>query len=141
MVNLAKIYALHKHSEQKYGNKPYSYHLNQVVCCSKKINSSDSVLIVAWLHDIVEDTDVTLDDLFYLGFNKGIVNSVYCITKQKGESRSEYIKRVKSNKFATIVKCSDTFCNYWNCKKDGGTKRAKYYYKTYLELKELCYTA
>lgn len=62
---------------------------------------------VAWLHDVVEDTSVTLNDLRDLGFSEDVVSGVDAMTKRKGEDMEDYFARVRSNPLARIVKHAD----------------------------------
>lgn len=66
---------------------------------------------VAWLHDVVEDTDVTLDDLRFERFPRRVVDAVDAITKRKGESFADYYERVKANPLALVVKWHDVADN------------------------------
>jgi len=63
--------------------------------------------IVALLHDVVEDTEVTLDDLRGHGFDEIIIAAVDAITKRKGEPLEDYLARVKANPVALAVKFAD----------------------------------
>lgn len=63
--------------------------------------------IVAVLHDVVEDSNYTLEDIKNLGFDIEIIEALDCLTHKKGEDYFEYIKRVKTNELATYVKCLD----------------------------------
>lgn len=63
--------------------------------------------IVALLHDTVEDTDVTLQDLLDKGFPPYIVEAVDAISRRRGEGREDYIRRVKQNRLAAAVKIAD----------------------------------
>ena len=63
--------------------------------------------IVALLHDVVEDTDVTLKDLADLGFNQRILDAIDALTHASDEDYFDYIARVKKNKLATAVKIND----------------------------------
>jgi len=67
--------------------------------------------VVALLHDVVEDTWVTLDDLRNAGVREDLVLAVDCITRREGESTDSYLDRVASNKVATKVKMQDMFHN------------------------------
>lgn len=69
--------------------------------------SGDDEKIVAVLHDVVEDTDLTLDDLKEFGFDDVIVDAVDAVTKRKGEDYFDYIARVKENPIAIEVKLAD----------------------------------
>jgi hypothetical protein len=81
----------------------YIYHPLAVM---QRVSGTDAK-VVAVLHDVVEDTDVTLDDLRSRGFSKDIVGAVDAVTKVKGESLDESMARVKANPLALIVKTAD----------------------------------
>lgn len=63
--------------------------------------------IVGILHDVVEDTPVTLDALRLEGFSDEIINALSCITKEEGEDYGHFIDRVLTNPLATQVKLYD----------------------------------
>ncbi|MDJ0348176.1 phosphohydrolase [Cryobacterium sp. PH29-G1] len=67
---------------------------------------TDDEKIVAALHDVVEDTAVTLDYLRTLGFEQNVVSAVDAITKRPGEPLAESMAGV-AHDFALIVKRSD----------------------------------
>ncbi len=68
---------------------------------------TDEEKAVAYLHDVVEDTDVTLEDLRSFGFNELIVEAVKAITKTEGEDYDDYIERLSENELAVKVKLAD----------------------------------
>ncbi|MDR2698627.1 MAG: DUF6434 domain-containing protein [Candidatus Methanoplasma sp.] len=63
--------------------------------------------IAALLHDVVEDTAVTLDDLRREGFAEDILTAVDCVSKREGEELDDYLQRVASDDIATEVKFAD----------------------------------
>ncbi|HWG46913.1 MAG TPA: hypothetical protein VN688_29390 [Gemmataceae bacterium] len=63
--------------------------------------------IVAILHDVIEDTSVTLDDLRKAGFSETILTAVGCVTHGKGESYAEYVIRCKPDPIGRQVKLAD----------------------------------
>ncbi len=63
--------------------------------------------VVAYLHDIIEDTDVTLDDLRNYGFSEKIIVAVDVLTRKKGQAYQSYLEIVKSNELAKNVKLAD----------------------------------
>jgi (p)ppGpp synthase/HD superfamily hydrolase len=67
--------------------------------------------IVAVLHDVVEDTSVSLDDLLENGLPPFIVKAVDAITKRKGEDYQTYLSRVCSDEIARSVKIKDIHHN------------------------------
>ena len=99
-IELAKQH--HEGQTDKAG-KPYIEHplrvMNQV--------ESEEEKIVAVLHDIVEDTDISLDDLRNEGFSKEVVDAVECLTKQDGENYDSYIERISFNPLAVKIKLAD----------------------------------
>lgn len=63
--------------------------------------------IVGILHDVVEDTPVTLDMLRIEGFPDKVLDALECITKKDGEDYGDFINRVITNPLATQVKLYD----------------------------------
>ena len=68
---------------------------------------SEEEKIVAVLHDIVEDTEISLDDLRSEGFSEEVVSAVECLTKQDGENYDLYIERISFNPLAVKIKLAD----------------------------------
>ena len=69
--------------------------------------NTDEEKIVAVLHDIVEDTDITLEDLRNEGFSNAIVDAIECVTKIDDEDYDAFIKRISKNPLAVKVKLAD----------------------------------
>lgn len=63
--------------------------------------------IAALLHDVVEDSDYTLDDLRAAGFGEEIVEAVDCLSRRQDESYDEFIARAAANSLAKRVKIKD----------------------------------
>jgi len=63
--------------------------------------------IVAVLHDVVEDTKYTLEDLQKAGYSQKVLRSLDYLTKRDGEEYDQFIKRVKRNPLARKVKIAD----------------------------------
>lgn len=61
----------------------------------------------AWLHDVVEDSDATLEDLRQQGVPDRVVEAVDRLTKQPGVSRADYFARIREHEIARIVKAAD----------------------------------
>jgi (p)ppGpp synthase/HD superfamily hydrolase len=85
----------------------YILHPQWVVEYLRRRGSSDIRLAIAWLHDVVEDTDVTLPDLLDLGFPDQIVLAVDALTHRKGERRTDYYLRIGPVLDALVVKLAD----------------------------------
>jgi len=63
--------------------------------------------IVAVLHDVIEDTDVTEEDLRREGFGEPVLAALACLTHRKGDSYAEYVVRCRGNEVARRVKLAD----------------------------------
>ena len=63
--------------------------------------------IVALLHDVVEDSDITLDQLREEGFSDAVISALDAVTKREGELYDEFIGRIKENPMAVQVKLAD----------------------------------
>lgn len=63
--------------------------------------------IVAVLHDVVEDTEVTLEVLGAEGFLPEVISAVDALTKRQGESRVDAAYRAKQDSIARLVKLAD----------------------------------
>lgn len=84
--------------------------------------------IVAYLHDVVEDTGVTLDDMRLCGMPEGVVGSVDAVTRRSGESYADYIDRVALDEIAALVKVADLHHNLSESRSAGMTdeRRERY---------------
>ena len=60
-----------------------------------------------WLHDVVEDSEVTLEDLRRHGMPDRILDAVDCLTKRDGTSRADYFARIREHRIARVVKAAD----------------------------------
>jgi len=96
----------HEGQKDKSG-LPYILHPLHLMNELKKKNMSEDYLIVAVLHDVVEDTDVTITDLINLDFSIPVVGAVLKMTHVKGESYSDYIDSIATNEIAKAVKLED----------------------------------
>jgi (p)ppGpp synthase/HD superfamily hydrolase len=69
--------------------------------------TSEHARIAAILHDVVEDTSVTIDDLRREGFADAVLHSVELLTHAKSVPYADYVVRVKTDPVATAVKLAD----------------------------------
>lgn len=63
--------------------------------------------IVALLHDTIEDTGLTPDELREAGFGEDIVNGVLSVTRNEGETYAQFIERANNDIYGSSVKISD----------------------------------
>ena len=109
ILSKAIIFATQKHDGQfdKIG-EPYILHPIRVMLdCNTLVEK-----IVAILHDVIEDTDATYEDIFALflshdNIDSTVADAVEAMTKRKGESYEDYLSRVKANPIALTVKLAD----------------------------------
>lgn len=103
-LELARQYSKKAHSGQvdKAGVDYFEGHITSVV---NGVNSKEAKT-VAYLHDTIEDTKVTKEQIeFY--FPKEISEAVILLTKDRKEDYFKYLKRIKLNSLAREVKISD----------------------------------
>jgi (p)ppGpp synthase/HD superfamily hydrolase len=86
--------------------------------------------VIAWLHDILEDTVCTYEMLLAL-FGDEVADAVKAMTKREDESRDDYIfLRVKPHPLARKVKLCDAFCNLHESLMRNDERRIKRYGET-----------
>ena len=84
-------------------NAPYILHPLRVMLNVPTIEHK----IVAVLHDILEDTETTIEDLYQFGFQEHIIDAIVALTKKQGETRLEASQRARQNPIARVVKLAD----------------------------------
>lgn len=96
--------AARAHRDQRDKNgAPYILHPLRIMVRMPSLET----MTIAVLHDVVEDSDITLDDLRREGFGEAIVAGVDCLTRRPREDYADYIERVKQNPLAVQVKLGD----------------------------------
>lgn len=68
---------------------------------------TEEAMIVAVLHDVVEDSPLTLDDLRAAGFSDAVVAAIDALSNRAGESYPDFIERLSHNPLAVQVKLGD----------------------------------
>lgn len=103
-LETALLTALDAHSGQKdKAGQPYILHPLRVMLSL----TGETERIVAILHDVVEDSDATLDNLQNQGFSEDVVDAVDALTHRDGESYESYIERLRTTPIARVVKIAD----------------------------------
>jgi (p)ppGpp synthase/HD superfamily hydrolase len=106
----------HKGMTRKDGITPYSTHLESVVSYLKSLGVTDEdVLCTGWLHDTIEDTNTTFDEL-YERFGKRIAVLVSSLSKDKKLPKKnrelQYVQQLKDAPIeAKIIKLCDISAN------------------------------
>lgn len=101
---LAFVNNKHKGQVDKAG-KPYIFHLKEVAMNVPAYCPNGT--ITGLLHDILEDTDTTPQELLDFGIDPEIVEAVIILTRKDNEDYMDYIKKVAENSLARNVKISD----------------------------------
>ena len=92
----------HKGQKDKNG-QPYILHpLRVMLRLEREVDR-----IVGILHDVIEDTSVTPDDLRLAGYSKEVLAALDCVTKREGEAYEEFVRRSETNPIAKRVKLAD----------------------------------
>ena len=117
------------HEGQTYGSHPYfPFHVYGVAVIAEELAELrgmdvTEVSIVALLHDVVEDTEVTIEDLRSLKFTERVLEAVEAITKVPEDTFEGYYSRVRSSELATLVKTADLLFNLTQSTKAGNVRR------------------
>ena len=132
------------HEGQMYGDKPYTYHLNVVINSYEILFEKDTffekdtydytALVVATLHDILEDTDCTSEEI-EKEFGVYAVDCVSLLTKDILSTRKDYLDNivVRKNEGDDIpwkVKVADAYSNLTESIRNNDTRRIHRYCDT-----------
>jgi hypothetical protein len=117
---IAREFALKAHGDQKYGDRPYSYHLDAVTDILRGF--SETAQIIGYLHDVLEDTATARSEIQAV-FGPKVTEAVALLTDEPGETRRER-KEMTMRKLAAIhgdlevaliVKAADRLANIRAC--------------------------
>ncbi len=98
----------HYNQVDKAGN-PYIDHPRAVAELVKEYGPN--AVMAALLHDVVEDTHITLDDLRADGYPDEVVNAVDAVTKRPGETHLDAVRRAAADPLGRVVKLADVTHN------------------------------
>ena len=85
------------------GGAPYILHPLKVMLRMTTLEER----IVAVLHDVVEDCEISLDDLRKEGFSEEVLTAIQSVTKVPGESYEDFVERAAQNPIGRVVKLAD----------------------------------
>lgn len=104
LTKKALVISFNAHKEQiDKSGMPYVYHPYEVASHMDDEYSTCTAL----LHDVVEDTEITLDDLRKEGFPEEVIEALSLMTHADGVPYDDYIKALKTNPIAVKVKLAD----------------------------------
>lgn len=131
LIKKARELAFAYHKNQRYGNYPYSKHLEAVVKVAQFFSymipeeDQDDIICASYLHDILEDTLCTHDEILR-ALNPRILLLVKLLTKN-GSDPESYFNQVALDDLAIFVKLCDRYSNVLACVQDGNLgKLSKY---------------
>lgn len=113
MIDRARVLAGVAHAGQKYGDQPYMAHIEDVVRRVKQITDDPEIICAAYLHDTVEDTDVTYGDI-QQQFGDNVAAMVWAVTgigANRAEKMANAIEKIAHTPGADFVKSADRLSN------------------------------
>ena len=99
---LKLCFQAHKDQQDKSG-MPYVFHPFHL---AEQMTDEDTT-VVALLHDVVEDTDYTLEDLKAMGFSDTVLEALKLMTHDPQVPYMDYVAAIKPNRVAKAVKLAD----------------------------------
>ena len=99
---LKLCFEAHKDQKDKSG-LPYVFHPFHL---AEQMEDEDTT-IVALLHDVIEDTEYTIEDLQKAGFTQNVISAIALMTHDPQMPYMEYVRAIKSNPIARAVKLAD----------------------------------
>ena len=112
---------VHKGQKRPIGNEDYITHPEEV---AKLVGNDYALKIVAWLHDVLEDSNLHGGNLLGKGISTYLINSVELLTRKKDQNYKDYILGIKENEIAIKVKIADLEDNLFDLK--DGPQKDKY---------------
>ena len=110
IAHVAQEIAQRAHNGQfrRDGVTPYAVHPERV---AKRLSGDEEAEAVAWLHDVLEDTDETAETLALAGVPASVIAAVQILTKTPGVAYTDYLCAVRANPLARKVKIQDMLDN------------------------------
>ncbi len=146
MLEAARSFALQAHASQRYGDRPYAFHLEAVVELLSPYGAEAQ--IIGYLHDVIEDTTVTENDI-RRRFGARIAECVSLLTDSPGASRAErkagtYARLAKgdgASELALVVKAADRLANVRSCVADQRNGLWEVYRREHPSFRQAAYRA
>ncbi len=104
LIKLALKICFEAHKDQlDKGGMPYVFHPFHLA----EQMDTEAEICTALLHDVVEDTDYTLEDIVALGFPEEVTDALRLLTHDSAVPYMDYVKEIKQNPIARKVKLAD----------------------------------
>lgn len=135
IVERMRDFAIASHANQYYGRHPYSSHLEQVYLLARDHGLSIDEQVAAWGHDLIEDTDVTREDIEHQ-FGPRVATLIWAVSgegaNRKERNQSVYAK-LDSYPEAVNLKLCDRLANISSCIRQLREDKLKMYRKEQAE--------
>lgn len=105
IIRAMNLVDIHFKDKKDKGGNPYTEHLIYVM---QNVETTEEK-VIALLHDIIEDTDITEEEILGFGIHQIFIDAIKILTKRTNESYDEYINRIieSKNQLAINVKVVD----------------------------------
>jgi (p)ppGpp synthase/HD superfamily hydrolase len=114
-LTIAQSIAIEAHAGQRYDQRDYiEAHVAPIAGMVARMGYDKDYQSAAWLHDVVEDSPFTNQDLTDRGVPLHVVHAVDLLTKRPGVPHEQYMAAIASDPLATVVKFADSSLNYAN---------------------------
>jgi (p)ppGpp synthase/HD superfamily hydrolase len=112
LLKKAWLIAENAHHHQMYGDEPYINHIKRVYERVKQLvePTDHQTLAIAILHDVIEDSDVSINEVFG-ACGIFVSDMVSTLTHKRGETYKQYLERVNHFHTARLVKVCDLLDN------------------------------
>jgi len=144
-----RTFAATAHAGQTYGSEPYTAHLDAVAEIVRGVDPSPIAATVAYLHDVVEDTEISTVDLYH-AFGPRVATAVMVLTDPPGYPNRKTRKAAlhqtlarldpsgPAERLALLVKAADRLANVRACVASDPSK-LKMYRKEHGEFRPACF--
>lgn len=138
-IKRAKVFAEVRHEGMRYGTLPYIAHLEDVYRIAKRFELPEDYLVASWLHDVLEDTDTSYDELCSL-FGRKVADLVESVTgrgNNRKARKADTLEKLRKNPDGAVLKLIDRLSNVKAAAKTGRTDLLEMYRKEMPDYSEL----
>lgn len=112
-LHRAESIAREAHAGQKYGERDYiEAHVQPIVGIIRRLGYGAIYQATGWLHDTLEDTSVTAQQLLAEDIPTEVVHAVELLTKDPEGNHADYLARIITDKYAVVAKFADSSANF-----------------------------
>lgn len=130
-LTAALAFAEQAHGEQRYGDRPYIEHVMEVVAIARWAGCSLRTQIAAALHDVLEDTGVTYQEL-RARFGEDVAQDVWSVSGEgasRREKQQSIVAKLQAHQSGVDLKLCDRIANIEACLRDGLASKLRMYRK------------